>query len=326
MTIFLLILKILGIVLLSILGLLLLILLLLLFAPFRYKLQGEYDENTIDAEVSLRWLFIKAIVAFEKTAGLSVKAKVIGIPVYKKEIPLGKKKKDEDALDDDLLEEALQAEEEKEEAEAMNNTADKPADIKTENSKPDESKPESEKKEKKKKDKKSDDKKEDQEDEKTDEASDELIESEETAKQEKKPLSEKIDDILEKINQKVEMVQTKIDHVEQFLDKDFVQKTIRNALVLLKKILMSIRPRKGDVKMVLGLKSAAETGMMLAKIAPLYPLYGKWLQLTPDFYNKRTEAKGYIKGRIILGVIVFPALIFIIKSSTRRTIKLAKKI
>ena len=92
------------------------------------------------------------------------------------------------------------------------------------------------------------------------------------------------------------------------------------------KVLKHLKPTKGEIFLHAGFGSAADTGMLLGKIAWLYPVYGKWLFIEPDFYNKVIEAQGSIKGRIRIGSLAIPALIFYLRKDTRRTIKLAKKI
>jgi hypothetical protein len=76
----------------------------------------------------------------------------------------------------------------------------------------------------------------------------------------------------------------------------------------------------------MGLKSSADTGMMLGKIAAFYPMYGRWLTIEPDFYNKVIEGDIDIKGRIYLFRVVGPVLRMALTRDFWRTYKLAKKI
>ena len=94
------ILKIVGIVILAILGIILFILLLLLFIPFRYRVVGQYDEKKKYGRVNVSWLlhFISAKLLYEEKS-LDLAVKIIGIPVFKKNILGGSENKEEKSKD-----------------------------------------------------------------------------------------------------------------------------------------------------------------------------------------------------------------------------------
>lgn len=95
MSILLLILKIIGITLLVILGLVLLLVLLVLFAPFRYRMEAEKHEKLI-AKVRVRWVFPLAQVLLLYEDGISITARVFGIPVFRKKAGGGEKEPEEE--------------------------------------------------------------------------------------------------------------------------------------------------------------------------------------------------------------------------------------
>ena len=76
----------------------------------------------------------------------------------------------------------------------------------------------------------------------------------------------------------------------------------------------------------MGLSSPAQTGEVLGKISMFYALYGRWLTIDPDFYNKVIEGNIDIRGRIYLFRFVFPAIRIILSRDFWRTKKLAEKI
>ena len=94
------ILKIVGIVILAILGIILFILLLLLFVPFRYRVVGQYDEKKKYGRVNVSWLlhFISAKLLYEEKS-LDLAVKIIGIPVFKKNILGGSENIEENSKD-----------------------------------------------------------------------------------------------------------------------------------------------------------------------------------------------------------------------------------
>ncbi|MBP3297624.1 MAG: hypothetical protein J6M27_13680, partial [Lachnospiraceae bacterium] len=81
MTVFLTVLKIIGIVLLSILGFLLVLVLLLLFWPFFYIVEAAKTEE-ITAKAKVTWLLHIVVVEVIWQNGLNKRLKLFGIPVY----------------------------------------------------------------------------------------------------------------------------------------------------------------------------------------------------------------------------------------------------
>jgi len=324
------ILKILGIILLCILGLLILLLLMVLFIPIRYRVNGEYTSENINAAAKVRWFIFRVLVNYNKGDPMAIRAKVLCFTVYS----MGVKRKDENAPHAEVepsLPPPETAPEEakpdsKPEAETKPETVTKPEMVTEPETatKPEPvTKPETV----------------------TEPAKTEVpAGSSGESKTEDKPESqlpvslpedtggeeEESQSPIGKITSKIESVKTKVEtkkrHLDQFLEREATQRTITRGKKLLKKIFKHLKPRKGRVDLHLGLGSAADTGMTLGKIARFYPLYGKWLFITPDFYEKVIEASGDVKGRIRIGTIAIPALIFYLRRDTRRTIKLAKKI
>jgi hypothetical protein len=139
-------------------------------------------------------------------------------------------------------------------------------------------------------------------------------------------ITDKADEKIDELDKKYEKAMTKYDHVMQFLERDYVERTIKRALKILKRLFGTIKPKKSKGYVHFGLGSSADTGMMLGKVSRFYPLYGRWLVLDPDFYNKGVEGDIDIKGRIYLFRIVGPALRMVLTRDFWRTYKLAKKI
>ena len=139
-------------------------------------------------------------------------------------------------------------------------------------------------------------------------------------------ITDKADEKIDELDKKYEKAMTKYDHVMQFLERDYVERTIKRALKILKRLFGTVKPKKSKGYVQFGLCSSADTGMMLGKVSSFYPLYGRWLVLDPDFYNKGVEGNIDIKGRIYLFRIVGPALRMVLTRDFWRTYKLAKKI
>jgi hypothetical protein len=138
MEVFLMVLKIIGIVLLCILGLILLVVLLVLFCPFSYRLDAAKTEQ-VTAKAKVSWLLHIVVVEVLWQAGLNLRLKLFGIPFYDKKKKDAKKaakaEKDKKAGKSDHKESEDVSSEEKESeedtAEAEKEPAESSADSET---------------------------------------------------------------------------------------------------------------------------------------------------------------------------------------------------
>ena len=297
MAIFLTVLKILGIVILCILGLVLLILLLVLFCPFRYTVGGEmYDE--IGADASVRWLFIKVLVDYTKEKGLVYKLKLLGIPIYSSDKEPKEKKPEKEKDKEETGSEAgtEAADTGKEDGEKPGTELAVTQDS-TELTYSD------------------------------DEPYEEVMGTEEKEGLFDKPSTkDKIDGIINNITKKKDEFELKMDHLDQFLDRPYVQRTIDRVKWALIVILKEIRPRSGKGYLHLGLENPADTGELLGAMSAFSWFIIGWLTFEPDFTKKVIEGDLHISGRIILGIIAGPLIRIAISRDFWKTYKLAKKI
>ncbi len=331
MMIFLTILKVIGIILLVILGLILLILALVLFTPISYRLSANHNEEDTSAKAKIGFLIVRGIVEYNKAAGLDYAVKLLCFKIYP-----GKEKPDEveEYEEGDVLDMYEDSDD------ASTSTTDKVEEVAEQSSNEDELIPDFSSEDEPKQAKQiettvqteTDVLGSEPENEPENELENEPEEIQEIEK-EKVPLSDKIDEGLDKLDNKLTELDkkkndliTKYDHVMQFLDREYVRRTITRALKVLKRLFGTIKPKKSKGYLRMGLSSSADTGMMLGKMSTLYPLYGKWLTVEPDFYNKVIEGDIDIKGRIYIFRFVFPVLRILISRDFWKTYKLAKKI
>ena len=362
MSILLAILKIIGIVLLIVIGIVVFFILLILFCPICYRIKAEHNEENTNVDLKIRYIFVKSVASFVKGEGIKYKVKFLFFTLLnsedKKDVP-----DDEDGIDvmdldpnDDFSESGFFDEPANVVSdEPTNVVSDEPvnavsSEASDEVSNDADSSSVSEASEVAvldTSDQTKDDIQSEGFSELTKKEQKKLLKAEKKRlKEEKKRLKEekkqakgddtvldKIDEKLEKIgtkmdelSQKYDKIVKKIDHVEQFLEKPFVQKTFKRVLKIIKRLFGTIKPKKSKGYLRLGLSSAASTGEMLGRLARIYPLYGRWLEIEPDFYHKVIEGNVDIKGRIYLFRIVGPALRLLISRDFWRTYKLAKKI
>ena len=150
---------------------------------------------------------------------------------------------------------------------------------------------------------------------------------------EKKNIADRIDviydkvvGVMDKVSEKTEKIVVKKNHISEFLERPYTQNTIRRGKKVLKKLFKNLLPRKGNVNLLLGLKSPSSTGNILGKVSMFYPLYYRWLHITPEFHEKKIEADLWCKGRIHIGAFAVPALFLYLSKDFKKTMNLAKKI
>ncbi|MBR6404205.1 MAG: DUF2953 domain-containing protein [Eubacterium sp.] len=340
------VLKILGIILLVIIGLVLLILLLILFVPICYRIKAVHNDNETTADVKVSYLILTAKGHFDKVNGLSYGAKLLFFKIFPKKENIPKQGEADDILEGDIMDGKFPDEEEEDVSESVTSesveeNAVEDDDI-TENASVDEneindlnleepdfaSEIDTESKtsilDKIKNRKSKKDNKHSPENKKRTKKSFGQMMNKLSDKTEE--VLDKVEDGMDKLDEKYESVVKKIDHVEQFLDRDYVQRTIARAFKVIKRLLLTIKPKKSRGYLKLGLGSAADTGNILGKMSMFYGLYGRWLEIEPDFYNKVIEADLDFRGRIYLFRFLLPALRILISRDFWKTKKLAEKI
>lgn len=320
MGVVLLILRILLDILILVIGLVLLLLLIVLFIPVHYRVSGVLNEEEKSADFKVRWLIASAKGNYNKEEGLKFKAKVLFFTLLdseKKEDPkktknIKSKKKTIDDLDNVETEEIAVSKNEikalddltKDSSEIISDQAssldtgsdysDTGSDLSTSVS---------------------DTEKDTEKINKIDKVYEYLDRG-----------ADKVSEVLDKTGEKLRAIEKKADHVEQFLYKDYTQRTIKRGKTFLGKTLKAIKPGKGHGFIRFGLSNAADTGIWLGRIAMFYPFYGKWLLIEPDFYNKVFNMDIDLKGQVMLGPTSIRFMILYLRKDTKKTINLAKKI
>lgn len=306
MGVVLLILRILLDILILVIGLVLLLLLIILFVPVHYRVSGVLNEEEKSADFKVRWLIASAKVKFNKEEGLNFKAKVLFFTLLdseKKEDPKEtknkkSKKKTIDDLDNVETDEIAVS---KDEIKALDDIGEPSLDSASDYSDNDS-------------------------DLSTSASATEKISKIDKVYEYLDRGADKVSEVLNKTGEKLRAIEKKADHVEQFLYKDYTQRTIKRGKTFLKKTLKAIKPGKGHGFIRFGLSNAADTGIWLGRIAMFYPFYGKWLLIEPDFYNKVFNMDLDLKGQVMLGPTAIRFLVLYLRKDTKKTINLAKKI
>ena len=335
MDIFLLILKIIGIVLLVILGLILAILLIVLLMPIRYNGSVAYADNKPDVHFRASYLFIVKAKADLKEK-LTYEAKAAWITLVSSEESSNEKsdKKAKKGKQDEPKEAVKTVEAEpdngadvnaqmtEESADAKAGTVAESTEVKTELTKAEEK---ALKKEEKAKAKEA----------KAQEKARKKALKEEKARLKAEGAGEDKQSFFDKLSEKVlhyldiaekawSIVEEEEREVETFFKRKSTKYSLEKIKTVLLKLLKHIMPRKFEGSLELGLSDPAATGYVFALLATLYGPAMDAVDLTPNFKEMKIEGYMKFKGHILLGVIVYHALALYLKKKVRLFIKNAK--
>ncbi|MGI6079900.1 MAG: hypothetical protein ACOYBV_02825 [Candidatus Avilachnospira sp.] len=88
------------------------------------------------------------------------------------------------------------------------------------------------------------------------------------------------------------------------LKKEKNRRSLKLLLGEIKTLLRESKPKKGSGYLILGLSDPYETGKAMEAAALLYPFWGDFFEVSPDFEEERVEGKLEAKGRIRLFVVL----------------------
>ncbi len=142
----------------------------------------------------------------------------------------------------------------------------------------------------------------------------------------------RIRNIIENITAKIRQICDKIKNISELaeyylklLKEEDTVKLFSRIFTGSGNILKSIRPRKIKGHILLGTGLPDTTGYAMAVYGILSPYLGQNLLLTPDFEEKVLEGRLYIKGRIIIGVLLVNGLKVALDRRLRSFIKKIKR-
>ncbi|MCR4625302.1 MAG: DUF2953 domain-containing protein [Lachnospiraceae bacterium] len=147
----------------------------------------------------------------------------------------------------------------------------------------------------------------DEDDEKETEASDEY----KGIKGKFKKIKDKFGKIKEKIisiKDKIKSLNKKKDYLIQMKDNERVRHGVGYAKDKFLLILKRILPKKCAGYVAFGMDDPASTGKILGTVSAFFPIWGDHFTVVPDFENKRLEVDADVRGRIMLALLVIPAL------------------
>lgn len=291
LTIFLTILKILGILLLVVIGLLILGILAILFVPLRYDGKISYNDKNQCVATQITWLFRLICIEGGYQEKVYARARLLWFTLWKwkadekendKEDHLESADYSEEELDR-LLEERSQKEESKEEtkeetkeAKVIEEKLDEPdAEENLTEVQPTEIEPK---------------------EVELNEAKSKEAESKEAELTEKKP--KKIQ--FQQIGKRIKEIKEKIKHIKEMASDQRIHRAILLLIDGAWKIVRHSLPRKIKGRAKFGFEDPSTTGQILTYVSLLYPCYAKSVELVPMFTEKVIDLDLYFRGRVRL--------------------------
>jgi len=287
LTIFLTILKIIGILLLVVIGLLILGILAILFVPLRYDGKISYNDKNQCVATQITWLFRLICIEGGYQEKVYARARLLWFTLWKwkadekendKEDHLESADYSEEELDR-LLEERSQKEESKEEtkeAKVIEEKLDEPdAEENLTEVQPTEIEPK---------------------EVELNEAKSKEAESKEAELTEKKP--KKIQ--FQQIGKRIKEIKEKIKHIKEMASDQRIHRAILLLIDGAWKIVRHSLPRKIKGRAKFGFEDPSTTGQILTYVSLLYPCYAKSVELVPMFTEKVIDLDLYFRGRVRL--------------------------
>lgn len=291
LTIFLTILKIIGILLLVVIGLLILGILAILFVPLRYDGKISYNDKNQCVATQITWLFRLICIEGGYQEKVYARARLLWFTLWKwkadekengKEDHLESADYSEEELDR-LLEERSQKEESKEEtkeetkeAKVIEEKLDEPdAEENLTEVQPTEVEPK---------------------EVELNEAKSNEAESTEAESTEKKP--KKIQ--FQQIGKRIKEIKEKIKHIKEMASDQRIHRAVLLLIDGAWKIVRHSLPRKIKGRAKFGFEDPSTTGQILTYVSLLYPCYAKSVELVPMFTEKVIDLDLYFRGRVRL--------------------------
>lgn len=286
LTIFLTILKIIGILLLVVIGLLILGILAILFVPLRYDGKISYNDKNQCVATQITWLFRLICIEGGYQEKVYARARLLWFTLWKwkadekendKEDHLESADYSEEELDR-LLEERSQKEEGKEEtkeetkeAKVIEEKLDEPdAEENLTEVQPTEIEPK--------------------------EVELNEAKSKEAESTEKKP--KKIQ--FQQIGKRIKEIKEKIKHIKEMASDQRIHRAILLLIDGAWKMVRHSLPRKIKGRAKFGFEDPSTTGQILTYVSLLYPCYAKSVELVPMFTEKVIDLDLYFRGRVRL--------------------------
>ena len=120
-------------------------------------------------------------------------------------------------------------------------------------------------------------------------------------------LFEKIKYTFQKLCATIKKAEKKKEFLVAFVTYEKHKRAFEKAKKELRRLLRFLKPRKLQTNLTFGFSSPSWTGYILAFFGSIYGLIGEYVQIQPDFEERRLEGNVYVEGKIRAIYFVIPA-------------------
>ena len=308
MSIFLLILKIIGIILLSIISLLLIIIALILFVPIRYRIiANKFEDSDFYAEIKLTWLLHFINILIKYTDDLYYRVRVILIPIKKsdnlKKHKKNSKKIEPDSDDTKSIDEGENISDESVNEDISDNEISKNKEEIVSTSDLDEN---------------------DDDNIKFDENKGIIYKIRFVLTK----FFEFLFNIKEKLNEAYNTVVNIVKDIDYYINAlkdERNKKVISLCLSQASSIINNIKPKVFNGNLTIGIDDPYTMGQILSIYGILFPIIHDKITINPVYDKEVIEGDLYIKGRISVFVLIRAAIKIYFNRDYKRMIKIFKK-
>lgn len=308
MSIFLLILKIIGIILLSIISLLLIIIALILFVPIRYRIiANKFEDSDFYAEIKLTWLLHFINILIKYTDDLYYRVRVILIPIKKsdnlKKHKNNSKKTEPDPNDTKSIDERENISDESANEDISDNEISKNKEEIVSTSDLDEN---------------------DDDNIKFDENKGIIYKIRFVLTK----FFEFLFNIKEKLNEAYNTVVNIVKDIDYYINAlkdERNKKVISLCLSQASSIINNIKPKIFNGNLTIGIDEPYTMGQILSIYGILFPIIHDKITINPVYDKEVIEGDLYIKGRISVFVLIRAAIKIYFNRDYKRMIKIFKK-
>ena len=308
MSIFLLILKIIGIILLSIISLLLIIIALILFVPIRYRIiANKFEDSDFYAEIKLTWLLHFINILIKYTDDLYYRVRVILIPIKKsdnlKKHKNNSKKTEPDPNDTKSIDERENISDESANEDISDNEISKNKEEIVSTSDLDEN---------------------DDDNIKFDENKGIIYKIRFVLTK----FFEFLFNIKEKLNEAYNTVVNIVKDIDYYINAlkdERNKKVISLCLSQASSIINNIKPKVFNGNLTIGIDEPYTMGQILSIYGILFPIIHDKITINPVYDKEVIEGDLYIKGRISVFVLIRAAIKIYFNRDYKRMIKIFKK-
>lgn len=333
MAIFLSILKIIGIILLSVLGLIIALILMVLFVPIRYRLKGVMPESAEGTEVIAKVTYLLHIISVcftykDKKTELSVR--ILGIPIRRnkdnnKENKKNKKnKKDAKKTDEPEKTETYETIRQQElPLEQPQYTIETWEDCRNREFEEFDTEPEELDIEAKGRDTESE-----QLDPEPDRANGfwgKICDFVRIIKEFCKKTYQTVYNLIHNTEKTIKRISSEVEFYSRYVQDERNKNAFSKCIFYLKKILKSVKPRRIKGNINFGMENPAATGQVLMYMSLIYPVMPRKLNINPDFEKKILEGDIYIKGRVLILVMLWSAVRIYFDRDVKRALRIMKR-